>query len=398
MKVVTSVNEAYLGLLDVWLRQSSPVFGMPATVCCMDDAARDYCDANGIAALISPRANDDTGRGAFWLRRFDLLAGALEVADMVHSDVDAFWLRPPSPMFERFPDDLIFSREFGIPRHVVKRWGFVLCCGFFLARSTDGTRAFFARWREATRRRLDDQWALNELLHDLGAAWTPVDEGGRIAHRCTITVDGQRVSVLVLSHDTVTRDPPYAAADALVAHPYFERQFFRSYVELLLGLFEESGSVMGPSDLAIGPMPAGVKRRDVATFHALRWLLERRPANAANWAHLGALQIRLGDSGAAAAFRRAQDLGAADNWSVFLVGTGLAALGQRAEAVTTLSGLAGRGDLEFDLSRRAAGTLARLGAWPDAARLAARAGRTAGLAGGMAMTGRLLRRTFPGIG
>lgn len=399
MNLVTSVSESYLGLLDVWLRQSAPVFGMPLRVCCMDDAAWRYCDSMGIHARRPPLARNAKGRPGFWLRRFDMLEEELAAGDIVHSDIDAFWLRPPSPVIDEFPDDLIFSREFGVPRHVVRQWGFVLCCGFFHARSTPGVRAFFARWREATRRRLDDQRALNELLLELGAEWKPAHDAGDGAHRCSVTVDGRTISVLALSYDMVTREPPYAMPGAVVTHPYFERQFFRSYVDLLRGLYEESGSVVGPPGLTVTPVPQGAKPRDVATFDALRWLLDRRPGNGANWAHLGALHLRLGEPvGAAVAFGRAQELGAKDDWSLLLLGNGLATLGRRAEALAELRILAGRGNLEFELSHQAARAMARLGAWTDAARLALRAGSAAGVSGGLAITGRVLRRTLAGAG
>ena len=396
MKLVTSVNESYLDLLDVWLWQSAPAFGMPVSVCCMDEAAWQHCELKGIPARRPPHTGSGKGRGGFWLRRFDMLEEELAAGDIVHSDVDAFWLRPPSPMFDEFPDDLVFSREFGVPRHVFRRWGFVLCCGFFKIRSTPGTRAFFVRWREATRRHMDDQRALNELLVELGAEWTPVGEG---AQRCRIVVDGHAISALALASDQVAREPPYAVPDAVIAHPYFERQFFRSYVELMRGLFEESGSVVGPPGMAAAPGPPGAKPRDVATFHALRWLLDHRPGNGANWAHLGVLHLRLGEPvGATLAFGKAQELGAKDDWSLLLLGTGLAALGKRNEALAQLRILASRGNLEFELSHQAARALAGLGAWTDAARLAVRAGCSEGVSGGLAITRRVLRRALAGAG
>ncbi|MGE0666845.1 MAG: putative nucleotide-diphospho-sugar transferase [Sphingomonadales bacterium] len=397
MKVVTSVNKAYLGLLDGWLRQSAAAVGMPVTVACMDDAARAHCEGRDGIEVVVPPANPHGARHDFWLRRLAILSRMLDGGDVVHTDVDAFWLESPWPLMERLPDDLVFSREFGIPRHVAARWGFVLCCGFFLARSTVASRAFFARWIALTRRHMDDQRALNELLLGLGASWTPVDEPGLRGERCTVNVDGHDVSIFALSYAQFSREPPFAVTGATVAHPYFERPFFRSYVELVTGLLDETGRVSFVPGMDEVLVPSGVRRRDATTACALRWLLARRPGNAANWAHLAALSLRLGDTeGAATALDHARAAGDFDSWTLFLLGAGEAGLDRRVEAVSTLRQLARRDDLELDLMRRSAVTLARLGAWRDAAGLALRAGRAAGFAGGMAMVTRHLQARLSG--
>jgi hypothetical protein len=394
MKVITSVNAPYLDLLAVWLGQSSRHLPCPATVVCMDDAAFVRCAAtDGVQAVRPEQGGAPLGRHGFWLRRFDALAAAHAAADMIHSDADAFWLRPPMPILDAVPDDLVFSREYGIPRAVAAKWGFVLCCGFFMARSTGPARAFFLRWREATRQRMDDQLALNELLVELGAAWEPAEIEGERADRCTIRIGGGVLSILALPHATVSREPPYGAPGAAVAHPYFERQFFRSYVDLMTGLLEETGSVNGFSPNATGAPPQGVKPRDVSTYQALRWLLVRRPGNAAHWAHLGQLCLRMSARDEAdAAFDAAQSLHPDESATLFSLGMGLAALGRKREAAGHLRRLAGHSDLEFDLARKASVALARLGAWPEATGLAMHAARTVGIAGGVTLAARLLRR------
>ncbi|MBI1179446.1 MAG: hypothetical protein GC201_02745 [Alphaproteobacteria bacterium] len=391
MRVITAVNHGYLDLLDVWLRQSAPLLGGPPVVCCMDAGALEHCGSlPGVEALAAP--DGGRSRQAFWLRRFDMLERLAAEGDIAHSDADAFWLADPWPLIDAVDADLVFSREFGVPRRVGAAWGFVLCCGFFVARAGEGTRALFRAWRKATRRRLDDQIALNELLHGAGARWRREAVPGGEASRCTVDIVGTPVSIVALPHVLITREPPFGAPDALVAHPYFERQFFRSYVALHGGLLAATGSVAG-LHFEAGPAGDLLKPRDAATFHALRWFVRREPAAAVNWAHLGALQVRMGDrSGAADSFARVLEHGADDSWTLFTLGTGLAALGRRSEAVDALSRLAGRHDLEFELARKAAATLAGLGAISSAAALAASAGRAVGLAGGLTLAARYASR------
>ena len=97
---------------------------------------------------------------------------------------------------------------------------------------------------------------------------------------------------------------------------------------------------------------------------------------------------------AADAFDRSRALAPEAGRTLFLIGDGLAALGRRTEALAVFRELAARGNLELDLARRAAATLVRLSAWPDAVRLVARAGRQAGISVTGAMAVRYLRRTL----
>jgi hypothetical protein len=392
MQVVTSVNEPYLDLLDIWRRQSGAIIGRPPLICCMDAVSADRCAGWPDVETVRPASVPNT-RHRFWLERFDSLARCLEVGDILHSDADAFWLSPPWELLAESADDLVFSREFGIPRSLVRKWGFVLCCGWFAARSTPATRAFFGHWRALTARRMDDQLALNELLAGLGAVWTPARCGDHNAARCTVSVDGHRLSILVLDHETITRDPPYAAGNALIAHPYFERQFFRSYVDLLHALFDETG---GLGKVAFPRHEAGqpeAKARDISTFHALEWLLSRRNGTSAMWAHLGALHARRGEGEAAAtALQTSLDLGPADGWTRLSLGNGLSALGRRREAVAVLQRLGDSADLEFDVARKGAALLARLGAPAAAAALGVRAAQLVGLSGAITLARRYARQ------
>jgi predicted Zn-dependent protease len=158
-------------------------------------------------------------------------------------------------------------------------------------------------------------------------------------------------------------------------------------------LFDETG---GLGKVAFPRHDAGhpeAKARDISTFHALEWLLSRRNGTSAMWAHLGALHARRGEGEAAAtALQTSLDLGPADGWTRLSLGNGLSALGRRREAVAVLQRLGDSADLEFDVARKGAALLARLGAPAAAAALGVRAAQLVGLSGAITLARRYARQ------
>jgi hypothetical protein len=358
MKVVTSANAGYLRLLDLWLAQSARHLSSRLVVGCMDTAALEHCAARGDVegVPVPDPAAPGLGRYAFWLRRLDFLRRFVDRGeDIVHTDIDAFWLESPWQLLDGFDDDLIISRERGIPYHLARRWGFVLCCGFYRLRATNASRAFLATWRRKLSAGTSDQITFNTVLHGLRPTWMTVETALGEGHRCRVRIDGHELSVLALPEAAVTREAPYLTADAVVAHPYFARQHFGSHVSLLAFVLERTGAVNGLRVLA--------RQRAEATAEALAWRLERDPSCADNWAHLGALLLARGDrDAAAAAFGQALDRGLADPGGRLGLAEGLAALGRRDDALAVLPAGAGP-EVEMPVARGMAAVLLRLGAY-----------------------------------
>ena len=67
--------------------------------------------------------------------------------DFLHSDADALWRQDPRPYLaqQRECDLLMSQGTFGGGYNHYKRFGFVLCAGFFVCRSNARTRAYFEK-------------------------------------------------------------------------------------------------------------------------------------------------------------------------------------------------------------------------------------------------------------
>ncbi len=94
--------------------------------------------------------------------------------DFIQSDMDAVWLRDPIPgFFANSPYDVLGSEGTFHPVEMLDRWGFVLCTGFFHARSTTATKRLLSEMRRQSDRiaATDCQWVLNVMLDELGTVW-----------------------------------------------------------------------------------------------------------------------------------------------------------------------------------------------------------------------------------
>ena len=93
--------------------------------------------------------------------------------DFLHSDADALWLRDPRPWLLKHKGfDLLFSQGTMHPWVHFKAVGFTVCAGFFFARASALTRAFFETAERMAAWQPSDQARFNEiLLHDSSGHW-----------------------------------------------------------------------------------------------------------------------------------------------------------------------------------------------------------------------------------
>ena len=94
--------------------------------------------------------------------------------DFVNSDADAFWARDPRPyLWSRYREyDLLMSQGTTFPLLHYRRFGFVMCSGFFVCRSNARTRAYFEKVEALLDRDTSDQLRINlVLMRDGEARW-----------------------------------------------------------------------------------------------------------------------------------------------------------------------------------------------------------------------------------
>jgi len=172
--VVSFASADYLPLLANWLLALNAVGVGRLRVYALDDLTAECADRWGVEIS---RLHWDGTLPTLWRDRLTVLQALLdEGTTFVHSDLDAVWLQDP---FTR-PDlgqgsDLVFSQGTTWPNDVHEEHGFVVCCGWFLARPTHETKQFLAEVQDDVTRSGDDQMSVNRLLSARNIVW----EGAR---------------------------------------------------------------------------------------------------------------------------------------------------------------------------------------------------------------------------
>jgi len=109
-----------------------------------------------------------------WKIRVIVINSILEEGyDIIHSDVDAVWLKNPIPEYvNKYSElDLIASEGFRFPIKAVNEWGFCLCFGFFLIRSNERTKRLFKAIVRSVSLTDNDQISMNEVLIRRNMTW-----------------------------------------------------------------------------------------------------------------------------------------------------------------------------------------------------------------------------------
>jgi hypothetical protein len=157
---------------------------------------------------------------------------------VIMSDLDAVWLRDPSPFLQDC--DLAFQRVVYFPTVIARLWGFCACSGFVYFRHSPGSMAFVDTCISQHKLISDDQWALNLALLEARILWEHeasdreksevhlgnIDEAIIAAFRdsATETIEGRldlnSVKVRALAHHTFWRHPfvSYVPSKVVVCH------------------------------------------------------------------------------------------------------------------------------------------------------------------------------------
>jgi len=162
-----------------------------------------------------------------WKKRIDVFIEVIGAGiDVVHSDIDAVWLRDPVAEFFRDRKfDVIASQGTNWPEDVHKRWGFVLCCGLVCFRATSSCRAMLEAVRQDLTATGDDQISMNRMMMADAIQWE-IESPYYMSHRgepvlCSeqsIIGMGKTIDVSVLPHHLFQR-LMVPSADPFVVHP-----------------------------------------------------------------------------------------------------------------------------------------------------------------------------------
>jgi hypothetical protein len=227
-RILVFANYSYLDVLENWLAAMMRIGVDNFLIISLDEELHYHLQKKKIDSLLRPCELD---LGKLWIHRVDVILELLEEGyDIIHSDADAIWLKDPRQFLQTLPQDMVFSEGTIWPPDVQKKWGFVLCCGFFVMRSNQQTIGFAKRLAHRVREDKDDQVSCNRMLLEEGLIWDTPRETYMLSfrgydficsHEC-ITGKTKTLSTVLLPHSKFQRiaEP---SKDAYVKHLISEK-------------------------------------------------------------------------------------------------------------------------------------------------------------------------------
>jgi hypothetical protein len=168
--IVTFSNFKYLPILENWRLAMSRLGIENLLVVALDQPTYEHLRRHGVACHLSPCEDD---LSALWPQRVALFSHILQRGyHLIHSDVDAVWLKDPrTEHFLGSDADIVFSQATQWPTDCYHAWRFTLCCGLFFLRATEAVRRFMTEWIAHVADSRDDQVSFNQLLLAKSVVW-----------------------------------------------------------------------------------------------------------------------------------------------------------------------------------------------------------------------------------
>jgi len=280
--IIAFADSRYLDVLMNWLvaldRQGIENY----VVVALDPGLHRFLEARGIPSVLTPLRGDLRD---LWILRIRVFAALCAAGiDIVHSDVDAVWIRDPLGSELASPEfDLLISQGTIWPPDVHAQFGFVLCCGLFRLRSNSRTRVLLRELESHVLGTADDQVSLNRLIAARSPQWNiaPGDsyytEGAGKRFLCSRSImkgqglDGLRIAIL--PHHLFPRVPVAPTETPFVLHLLSRKDAVSKLEE-----FAKAGCLWLRSDCATSPSTP--RRSSASAGSSLEFRAARRSRDA----------------------------------------------------------------------------------------------------------------------
>lgn len=209
--IIAVANYAYKDIVDNWVFQMKKLGIDNFLIIALDKQLYAHLSSQGVNAFLDVLVIEDIID--LWRKRIEIYEKVVRMGvNLVHSDLDAVWLRNPMIYFTDQSVDLVFSQGTYWPKHVHEKWGFVLCCGLFYAGSNKNNIQLFQEMREILDDAGDDQAAINELIYQDNVEWEidsgytiPFSDKQLLASRKMMVGLGNKYSINILPHHLFQR-------------------------------------------------------------------------------------------------------------------------------------------------------------------------------------------------
>ena len=102
----------------------------------------------------------------FWKFRLSIINQIFKISmkNIIHTDSDCLWFKNIIEEVKNLDYDIIGSIAYGFPEDLVKKYGFILCCGFYYIKYNNKTKDFFDKIINQQLNSNDDQILMNTYI------------------------------------------------------------------------------------------------------------------------------------------------------------------------------------------------------------------------------------------
>lgn len=102
----------------------------------------------------------------FWKFRLSLINQIFKISmkNIIHTDSDCLWFKNILEEVKNLEYDIVGSIAYGFPEDLVKKHGFILCCGFYYIKYNNKTKDFFDKIINQNFNSNDDQILMNNYI------------------------------------------------------------------------------------------------------------------------------------------------------------------------------------------------------------------------------------------
>lgn len=230
-RIITFCNADYIAVAQNWLLALRNIgLDKQATVISLDDKTREAFPVDRILHRPLPQKNN--GLGGLWRHRISVLREFLvQGEEIIHSDADAIWLQNPMPDIKGCGTHAVFSQGTVWPPDVHRRFGFVLCCGFFYLSPQPEILDFVDEVAIRIQDEKDDQVSVNRVIAESIKSWnielpykilfkdTHFIASSKPIYSCSMHINAKKIKIAVLPHHAYPRLIDKIVPETIVAHP-----------------------------------------------------------------------------------------------------------------------------------------------------------------------------------
>ena len=228
MRIIAFSDYRFVRVLSNWLDAISRLGLLDhVTIIAFDAPTNDEMARRGIRCELRPTPS--AARADLVRTRTRVMHEIVVNSDepIVHSELDAVWMRDPRTLLLIEPADLVFSQGTTWPIDSYEARGFVLCTGLYLVHPNKRTRSFFADLAAGAAKIDSDQLLFNHVIDRYVSTWHVSEPyqiacplGSFTASAEPIRGLGNALSVSVIPHHQIPRlVEGRVTEDMYVCHP-----------------------------------------------------------------------------------------------------------------------------------------------------------------------------------